>query len=119
MTTPIDATLSGTKTDGINMEELKSEWQRVASQLQDTIGDCNYINASWITTAKSAGSIGDVPKHSVSRVSFFASQGPLPHTVAHHLQMIQEQRPCAVIMLTKLEEAARNGNTTKFVTLVE
>ena len=79
----------------------------------DPIGDCNYINASWITKAEPNRNTVDVPRHSASRVSFFASQGPLSYTVAHHLQMIQEQRPCAVMMLTKLEEAARNGNTAK------
>ena len=84
----------------------------------EPIGDCDYINASWITKSKPQGSNADVPKHSASRVSFFASQGPLPHTIAHHLQMIQEQKACAVLMVTNLEEASRNGNTAKFVKIL-
>jgi len=46
MTISIDAIVIGAQEDGINMEELKSEWQRVAAQLQETIGDAAF--QSWI-----------------------------------------------------------------------
>ena len=75
----------------------------------DPINECDYINASWITKADPPKVISDHLKHSPSRISFFASQGPLPHTVSHHLQMIEEQRPCVVVMVTKLEERVNNG----------
>ena len=78
-------------------------------KLIETIDECDYVNASSITTAKEPSPDHDVPKHSNSRISFLASQGPLPHTVPHHLQMIVEQKPCVVVMLTKLEETAPNG----------
>ena len=46
MMASIDATVNGAQADGTNMEELKSEWQRVAAQLQETIGEAAF--QSWI-----------------------------------------------------------------------
>ena len=80
----------------------------------EPIDECDYVNASLITTAKHSSPDPDVPNHSNSRISFLASQGPLPNTVPHHLQMIVEQKPCVVVMLTKLEETAPNGKPVKF-----
>ena len=80
-------------------------------KLNEPIEECSYINATWITTATQQSFDGkeNIPLHSVSKISFFSSQGPLPRTVPHHLQMIHEQRPTAVIMLTKLEEGPKDG----------
>ena len=45
-----------------------------------------------------------------SNINFIASQGPLPNTCVHHLQMIFEQKVDFVIMLTRCEErAAKDG----------
>ena len=46
MTAPLDATDIGAQADGIDMNELKSEWQQVVAQLQETIGDAAF--QSWI-----------------------------------------------------------------------
>ena len=79
-------------------------------KLNEPIKDCNYINASLITTAtQSSAELNTNTPHSVSKISFLASQGPLPRTVPHHLQMIHEQRPTAIIMVTKLEEGPKDG----------
>ena len=42
-----------------------------------------------------------------SNINFIASQGPLPNTCVHHLQMIFEQEIDLVIMLTKCEESEK------------
>ena len=42
-------------------------------------------------------------------INFFASQGPLPNTCAHHLQMIFENNIDFVIMLTKVAEEENKG----------
>ena len=81
------------------------------------IEDCDYINASWITSAEPSNTNLESDNHSNSSVSFFASQGPLPHTVTHHLQMIEEQRACVVVMLTKLDELVKSGNYVLFYLL--
>ena len=52
--------------------------------------DVDYINASWIN--------GQI-----------AAQGPMPHTTPHFLQMLIEQKIQMVIMLTKTEEALKDG----------
>ena len=80
-------------------------------KLNEPIDDCNYINATWITTATQQvfSAHESIPPHSTSKISFFSSQGPLPRTIPHHLQMIHEQRPIAVIMLTKFEEGPADG----------
>ena len=66
----------------------------------------DYINASWITTSKRRESIEECPINdsSCSKISFIASQGPLPSSCAHHLQMIHEQKIDVVVMLSNLEE---------------
>jgi chromosomal replication initiator protein len=46
MTVSTDAAISGAQTDGTSMEELKSEWQRVAAQLKEKIGEAAF--QSWI-----------------------------------------------------------------------
>ena len=46
MTISIDTTVNGVQAGETNMEELKFEWQRVAAQLQETIGDAAF--QSWI-----------------------------------------------------------------------
>ena len=43
-----------------------------------------------------------------SNINFIASQGPLPNTCKHHLQMIFELEIDFVIMLTKCEEYDKN-----------
>ena len=44
-----------------------------------------------------------------SNINFIASQGPLPNTCKHHLQMIFELEIDFVIMLTKCEEGEKKG----------
>ena len=51
----------------------------------------DYINASWITSSNST-------------YKFIAAQSPLPRTVAHFLQMIQEQNVSMVVSLTEEAE---------------
>ena len=63
--------------------------------LSNTAEDNDYINASWIAT-------GGAHK-------FIASQGPLPASVAHFLQMIRENKVTVVVGLTKLMEKGSNG----------
>ena len=46
MTISIDTTVNGVQAGETNMEELKFEWQRVAAQLQETIGEAAF--QSWI-----------------------------------------------------------------------
>ena len=81
-----------------------------------TNDQCDYINASWITTAKSqdnhkqASIIGSASNVTpCSNITFMACQGPLANTCVHHLQMIHEQKIDIVVMLTRLEEATK-GN---------
>ena len=42
-------------------------------------------------------------------VSFIVSQGPLPNTCVHHLQMIVEQEVEIVVMLTSVDEPRARG----------
>ena len=58
---------------------------------QDIDGE-DYINASWTCNQK-----------------VIATQGPLPRTIVHFLQMIVEQKIGAIVMLCKLSEEDRNG----------
>ena len=44
-----------------------------------------------------------------SNINFVASQGPLPNTCVHHLQMIYDNKVDLVIMLTKLTERSKRG----------
>ena len=48
-----------------------------------------------------------------SNINFIASQGPLPNTCVHHLQMIYELEIDFVIMLTKCEEGEKKGKILK------
>ena len=57
------------------------------------IDDTDYINASWITGRRE-----------------IATQGPLPNTVVHFLQMICEQNVEAIVMLTKTIEGNRKSS---------
>ena len=57
------------------------------------IDDTDYINASWITGRRE-----------------IATQGPLPNTVVHFLQMICEQNVGAIVMLTKTIEGNRQSS---------
>ena len=78
-------------------------------KLKKPIRDCKYVNASRLNLNK--GSLATFIKKSASRnVSFIVSQGPLPNTCIHHLQMIVEQGVDAVVMLTKLDEPRQRGN---------
>lgn len=81
-------------------------------KLNEPIEECNYINASWMTTASHSpfNKNKNISQPSPTKISFIASQGPLLHTIPQHLQMIHEQRPCAIVMLTELEEGPKDGN---------
>ena len=65
--------------------------------MNSEIHGADYINASWITGNKE-----------------IATQGPLPNTCVHHLQMILEQKIDVVVMLSKLEEPAHEGKQRRF-----
>ena len=75
-------------------------------KLNNPIRECDYINASRISQPNYRNeSRSTSAKNTGSRdVSFIVSQGPLPNTCVHHLQMIFEQNVDVVVMLTKLEE---------------
>ena len=88
--------------------------------LSTPIAGSDYINASHITGAKSCTSkfgltIGARSSETVanaarfSNINFIASQGPLPDTCVHHLQMISENKIDIIIMLTKLKETSNKG----------
>ncbi len=66
-------------------------------ELVNPIDGCKYINASWIT------SDGSKPS------KILTTQGPLPHTLPHFLQMMVEQRVDCIVMLTKLAERKQDG----------
>ena len=57
------------------------------------IDGSDYINASWITDKRE-----------------IATQGPLPNTVVHFLQMICEQKIDLIVMLTKTVEESRRSS---------
>ena len=57
------------------------------------IDGSDYINASWITDKRE-----------------IATQGPLPNTVVHFLQMICEQKIDIIVMLTKTVEESRRAS---------
>ena len=64
-------------------------------KLRTRTGEDGYINASWINNG--------------GALKFIASQGPLPATVPHFLQMIAENKVKIVVALTRLEEEDSNG----------
>ena len=99
-------------------------------QLHTPINGTDYINASNITGINAdllasresrykdtAIKLNNPPNFKsesnparFSNINFIASQGPLPNTCVHHLQMIFEQKVDFVIMLTRCEErAAKDG----------
>ena len=103
-------------------------------RLKTPINGTDYINASHITginanpyqnresrfkdmsfkmiaqnKAQANNNSGDPAKF--SNINFFASQGPLPNTCAHHLQMIFENGIDIVIMLTKTTEDDNKGTS--------
>ena len=81
-------------------------------KLVNPLDGCDYINANWITTAqaKDEKSTTSSVSQPCSNISFMASQGPLPNTCSHHLQMIHEQKIDIVVMLTRLLEQHGQGN---------
>ena len=66
---------------------------RVKLQAHTEVGD--YVNASWIFNTPD--------------VKIIAAQSPLPRTVPHFLQMIQENNVSLVITLTKDNEEQGEG----------
>ena len=60
--------------------------------LEEDIDGEDYINASWISGRQ-----------------FIATQGPLPGTIVHFLQMIVEQKVEAIVMLCKTSEKNKLG----------
>lgn len=62
-------------------------------KLVQPVRGSNYINASWIQGQRE-----------------IVTQGPLPNTIAHFLQMILEQNVEAIVMLTPTIELSRDGN---------
>ena len=92
--------------------------------LQSPISGVNYINASHITGGKSGhitsrALIEEQPQTNVARfenLNIIASQGPLPNSCAHHLQMIFENKLEIVLMLTKLKEGNNTGKIYSYIT---
>ena len=74
-------------------------------KLRVPINGCNYVNASWIT--EEAGYQNMPGGH----ISFLASQGPMLNTCPHHLQMIYENNVDIIVMLTKIREMKKGGNS--------
>ena len=68
---------------------LPYDYKRVHLQSITEYGD--YINACWMTS--------DCDKYKI-----ISSQSPLPMTVPHYLQMIQENDVSVIVVLTKEEE---------------
>ena len=92
----------------------------------------DYVNASHITgdlakNPKNPGSI-DVMDDDVkddkenparfSNINFIACQGPLPNTIAHHLQMLHENHANIVVMLTNLKEKDKSKSYHEFCSRV-
>ena len=67
---------------------------------QDIDGE-DYINASWTCNQK-----------------VIATQGPLPRTIVHFLQMIVEQKIDAVVMLSKTSEKNKYGKNVLLASVV-
>ena len=78
-------------------------------KLNNPIRECNYINASRIYLHNNLNKTrtSSAKTTESNDVSFIVSQGPLPNTCVHHLQMIFEQNVDVVVMLTKLEEPSK------------
>ena len=94
-------------------------------KLKQPIRDCKYINASRISSPCLRQRTGTLSRTSLAKskipfnASFIISQGPLPNTCVHHLQMILEQDIDIVIMLTKLDEPIHEGyNKTILFTMI-
>ena len=66
-------------------------------ELEEDIDGEDYINASWIRGEQ-----------------IIASQGPLPNTVVHFLQMIVEQKIDSIVMLCKSLEEDKSGTFNLF-----
>ena len=90
-------------------------------KLKEPINSMDYINASWITTSTRRETNDDIPTSysSCSNISFIASQGPLPSSCVHHLQMIHEQKVDIVIMLSNIEEGMVTSKGKKIIPCLE
>ena len=51
----------------------------------------DYVNASWVTNRN-------------EKFSFIAAQSPLPLTVPHYLQMLEENKVSVIVTLTRDNE---------------
>ena len=68
--------------------------------LKRVIEDDDYINASWIKEENNG----------LTENLLIASQGPLPNTIVHFLQMIVEQKVEVIVMLCLPIEINKQGN---------
>ena len=68
--------------------------------LKKVIEDDDYINASWIKEENNG----------LTENLLIASQGPLPNTIVHFLQMIVEQNVEVIVMLCLPIEINKQGN---------
>ena len=68
--------------------------------LEKVIEDDDYINASWINGENNG----------LTENLLIASQGPLPNTIVHFLQMIVEQKVEVIVMLCLPIEKNKQGN---------
>ena len=69
---------------------------RVHLKTRTQYGD--YVNASWIN---------------IGNCRLISAQSPLPQTVEHFLQMVQENGVSVIVTLTKEEEQDADGNVIK------
>lgn len=76
-----------------NNNILPYDETRVHLKSETRYGD--YVNASWINVGKN---------------KVISAQSPLPLTVEHFLQMVQENGVSVIVTLTREEEQGDNGN---------
>ena len=79
-------------------------------ELDEYVGDTDYINASWIAIEKPKQPI---PQNQNFSQKLIATQDPLPNTIVHFLQMITEQKIDAVVKLSKLSDDGKENYDEK------
>ena len=74
---------------------------RVTLQSLDGIPGSDYINANYMDGYRKQN-------------AYIATQGPVPETFGDFWRMVWEQRCCTIIMMTKLEERTRVGQSNTY-----
>ncbi|CAD5125992.1 DgyrCDS14175 [Dimorphilus gyrociliatus] len=94
MNHPDKAIVSGSGTLNRYRTIIPNETTRIKLNEQD--GKPGYINANYIRG------------YNGQKRAFIATQGPMPHTIVDFWKMIWQEKCEIIIMITKLEEEARN-----------